>query len=138
MTEYEIADLAFSRQFEIQGLGDSMMSMIGLISDAVTLYMTVLFGYIAAAYFVGRSLSRAQLLVFTTLYVFWQLLTVSTIGFRSVSAGLMAGRMEELLEGAPRRMENAAGTSAFIGTSFITARTDCKPLLHVERQTRQD
>ena len=86
MTEYEIADLAFSQQFEIQGLGDGMMTMLALIADAITQYMSVLFGYIATAYFVGAKLTRTQLWIFSVLYVFWQLLTISMIGFRSGSA----------------------------------------------------
>ena len=56
MTEYEIADLAISRQIEIHSLGGLIFSTLALVSDNVTQYMTVLFGYIAAAYFVGSEL----------------------------------------------------------------------------------
>ena len=119
MTEYEIADLAMSRQLEIQGLGDNLMTMIGLVADAITQYMSVLFAYIGVAYFVGAKLSRVQLWIFTVLYVFWQLLTVSAIGFRAVSGALMAGRLEELLEEAPRQFD-ASGASAWLGSSFVT------------------
>jgi len=120
MTEYEIADLAFSRQMEIQGLGHSLMAMLGLISESVTIYMSVLFGYIAAAYFVGGELKRVQLWLFTALYIFWQLLTVSTIAFRSQAGALMNGRIQTLIKGDPAETQIAANAGLWIGNSVVT------------------
>ena len=122
MTEYEIADLAFSQQFEIQGLGDGMMTMLALIAEAITQYMSVLFGYIATAYFVGAKLTRTQLWIFSVLYVFWQLLTISMIGFRSGSAALIASRIQDLLlrTDATQHSEFMSSSPAWIGSSLVT------------------
>ena len=67
MTEYEIADLAFSQKMEVQGLGSTLISMLGLVSDAVTQYMSVLFGYRSVAYFVGADLRKIHLWIFSAL-----------------------------------------------------------------------
>ncbi len=120
VTEYEIADLAFSRQMEIQGLGSVLIDMLALASDAITQYMSVLFGYIAVAWFVGPQLSRTQLWIFTVLYVFWQLLTVGTVFFRSQSVQAMMNRMETLVADAPAAVDSANEVGLMIGSSIVT------------------
>ena len=73
MTEYEIADLAFSKH-------EGVMEMIGLIqtqaasmATANTHYNSLIFGYLLVAYFIGAALTRAQSVILTILY----LLTIS-------------------------------------------------------------
>jgi hypothetical protein len=72
MTEYEIADLAVSKSFELQG-GVSLLQTAAIsITDVIQQFMSLLFGYILAAYFIGTSLGRRQVWILTTLYIMWQ------------------------------------------------------------------
>ena len=47
MTEYEIADLAASKAFELQGGVSLFQTQITMIADGIQQYMSILFGYIA-------------------------------------------------------------------------------------------
>ena len=84
MTEYEIADLAMSRQMEIQGLSALFMAQIDSQHDVVQQFMTVLFGFLAAAHFIGSKLSRPQVLLFSSLYVAWQIWAIFIHAIRSI------------------------------------------------------
>ena len=61
MTEYEIADLAISRGLEIHALTANYQAMIDSRGVLTQQFMTVLFAYLAAAYFIGATLSRKHL-----------------------------------------------------------------------------
>ena len=119
MTEYEIADLAISRQIEIHSLGGLIFSILALVSDNVTQYMTVLFGYIAAAYFVGGELRRPQLWVFTGLYILWQVWTVAVLAVRMSGVRVLNDKMGELLAGAPREEAVPQGNYQWIGGTLV-------------------
>jgi hypothetical protein len=121
MTEYELADLAYSKQAEIHGLSNLLLSMLALIADNITHYMTVLFGYIAAAYFVGRDLKKTQLWVFSGLYIFWQLWTIALLVVRGAGVRLTNDRLEELMLGAPRQGDIPTGVDSWIGGSMVLA-----------------
>ena len=60
MTEYEIADLAASKVFELQGGVSLFQTAISMTTDIVLQYMNILFAYIIAAYFIGANLGRRQ------------------------------------------------------------------------------
>jgi hypothetical protein len=87
MTEYEIADLAASSVFELQGQVSLFQTAVSMISDIVQQYMGILFGYIVAAYFIGASLGRRQVWVFTSLYVMWHDLDDGGHCFKGLSCG---------------------------------------------------
>jgi len=53
MTEYEIADLALSKAMQLQGAVSLMQVQMGTMGDGIQLFMSVLFGFLAAAYFIG-------------------------------------------------------------------------------------
>jgi hypothetical protein len=72
MTEYEIADLAASKAFQLQGGVSLFQTAISMMTDIVLQYMNILFAYILAAYFIGANLGRRQVGVLTTLYVLFQ------------------------------------------------------------------
>ena len=56
MTEYEIADLAVSKAMQLQGAVSQVQVQMGMIGDGIQLFMAVLFGFLAAAYFIGARL----------------------------------------------------------------------------------
>ena len=60
MTEYEIADLAISKGAYIQDITANFQSMIDSQGSITQQFMTVLFAYLAAAYFIGATLSKRQ------------------------------------------------------------------------------
>jgi hypothetical protein len=60
MTEYEIADLAISNQAYIIDMAASFQEQIASRDALTQQFMTVLFAYLAAAYFIGATLSRRQ------------------------------------------------------------------------------
>jgi hypothetical protein len=87
MTEYEVADLAFSKTMELQGLGALFQAQLDSAGGIIQQFMTVLFGYLVAAHFIGADLSRRQAVIFSSLYAIWQiwaivLHTVRGIGVR--------------------------------------------------------
>ena len=96
MTEYEIADLAASKVFQLQGLGSMLQVQIGSISDGIQQFMTILFSYMAAAYFVGAKLEKRQVWIFTALYVLWQVWTIAAVVSRGIVLGLIQGRFVEV------------------------------------------
>ena len=113
MTEYEIADLAASRAFEIQGQVSLFQVQIAIVADGIQQFMSILFGYIAAAYFIGANLGGRQAWVFTTLYVMWQVWMILAIGARSYLLELIAESLQEItdnsaLAGLPSAISLAA------------------------------
>ena len=98
MTEYEIADLAASRVFEIQGQVSLFQVQIAIVADGIQQFMSILFGYIAAAYFIGANLGGRQAWVFTTLYVMWQVWMILAIGARSYLLELIAESLQEITD----------------------------------------
>ena len=101
MTEYEIADLAVSKVMQIQGLGGLFQGQLDTVGSLVQQFMTVLFAFLAAAHFIGGSLSRRQVVIFTSLYTIWQswtivLHTVRGLGIEITLAELQAlGAIDE-------------------------------------------
>ena len=85
MTEYEIADLALSREFYLQDLVSLMFTVLSSRGDLAQQFMTVLFAYITAAYFIGARLDRRQMWIFSTLYVFWQCWTLTALYIRNTT-----------------------------------------------------
>jgi hypothetical protein len=96
MTEYEIADLALSTQEGIReqislvqtqiGLGQAQLS---LVLTGITMFYTLLFGYLIVAYFIGANLTRGQTIMLTLLYSF-------TVLVNRISGWNAMGRVREL------------------------------------------
>jgi hypothetical protein len=95
MTEYEIADLAASSVFELQGQVSLFQTAVSMMTDIVQQYMGILFGYIVAAYFIGASLGRRQVWVFTSLYVMWQIWMMGVIASRGYLAVLLLDELQD-------------------------------------------
>ena len=75
MTEYEIADLALSTQEGIREQISLVQTQIGLVQEelslvltGITMFYTLLFGYLIVAYFIGANLTRGQTIMLTLLY----------------------------------------------------------------------
>jgi hypothetical protein len=99
MTEYEAADLAFSKIFQIQGMGTLTIAQMSSVGEAIQQYMTVLFAYMAAAHFIGASLERRQAVIFSCLYLLWQFWTLTIIGIRSFGMTTTIEAVRELQGG---------------------------------------
>jgi hypothetical protein len=107
MTEYEIADLAASKAFQLQGGVSLFQTGISMMTDIIQQYMNILFAYIIAAYFIGANLSRRQVWVLTTLYVMFQTWMIVAFVGRGYFVGVIVDKLIELqgsavaLEGLP-------------------------------------
>jgi len=96
MTEYEIADLAASKAFEIQGGVSLFQTAITMMTDLIQQYMNILFAYVIAAYFIGANLGRRQVWVLTTLYVLFQTWMIVAIAGRGYFLGLIVEKLQEV------------------------------------------
>ena len=83
MTEYEIADLAASKAFELQGQVSLLQVQSTTVGEVILQFMYALFAFLVAAYFVGAGLNRRQTWVFTGIYTLWQIHTISILVTRS-------------------------------------------------------
>ena len=102
MTEYEIADLAASKAFHLQGTVSLLQVQIGTISDAIQQFMYALFAFLAAAYFVGGSLNRRQVWIFTGIYTLWQIWTLAALVTRSYMILLIAEELKQAANSSPK------------------------------------
>ena len=69
MTEYEIADLALSNTESIMHRVDIIQEYGNSVANGIEIFMTSIFGYLIAAYFIGPNLTKAQVAVLTGLYI---------------------------------------------------------------------
>jgi hypothetical protein len=69
MSEFELLQLEYMQIDRTQGLIGLIQTQADLIANDATMMSTLLFGYLVVAYFVGRSLTKPQSLIFNTLYV---------------------------------------------------------------------
>jgi hypothetical protein len=69
MTEYEIADLALSGAELIKTQSAINLNQGSLIVENLTLFYSLLFGYLLAAYAAGKKLSTMQAAILTGLYL---------------------------------------------------------------------
>ena len=98
MTEYEIADLAASKIMQTQGVFSIIQTQLSFYHDGIELFMTILFAFLAAAYFVGARMDKVQMWIFTVLYTVWQVWTIGSTTVRGAVAGLAFDRLFELAD----------------------------------------
>jgi hypothetical protein len=118
MTEYEIADLAISNAALIQTQGSMIQVNGSLIIDNLTLFYSLVFGYLLAAYIIGQKLTKIQTVILTVLYLV-------AVSYNRVSAwfifkGFISSwdRMDEMIgTSLPRGM--ATRESLYLVTIFI-------------------
>ena len=95
MTEYEIADLALSTQEVIQQQVGLVLETGSLALTSLSVYFTLIFGYLIVAYFIGANLTRAQTVILTLLYLSIVILNrVAFLGIQQAGKVLNAGLME--------------------------------------------
>jgi hypothetical protein len=85
MTEYEIADLALSTQEVIQQQVGLVLETASLAHTSLSVYFSLIFGYLLVAYFVGANLTRAQNVILTLLYLLTMIL--NRTAFVSIQLG---------------------------------------------------
>lgn len=96
MTDFEIAELAITQQelfWQMWSLSESLTDKANVYIERI---MTLLFGYLAVAYFVGAKLTRIQAAVFTILYLVWTLGLVMSLRETSGDVALVATQMQKL------------------------------------------
>jgi hypothetical protein len=71
MTEYEIAELAVSTQELYWQQAQVLQGTLEQVFNTFEYFGTLLFGYLMVAYFIGAQLTRVQVGILTTLYLFW-------------------------------------------------------------------
>ncbi|MEP5569279.1 MAG: hypothetical protein ABJN62_15670 [Halioglobus sp.] len=71
MTEYEIADLALSKQALFWQATQAAQGLSGFLYTLMERFWTVLVGYLLVTYFIGDKLSRVQAAILTVLYLCW-------------------------------------------------------------------
>jgi hypothetical protein len=69
MTEYEIADLALSTQEGIRQQVGLVQGQASIALASLSVYFSLIFGYLLVAYFVGANLTPAQNVILTLLYL---------------------------------------------------------------------
>lgn len=62
MTEYEIADLA-------QAQFDRLVVLLDVLGTHLSIYLTIISGFLVVAYLVGNKLSRSQITMISLLYL---------------------------------------------------------------------
>ena len=94
MTEYEIADLALLTQEGIRQHVSLVQAQGSLLLTSLSVYFSLLFGYLLVAYFVGANLTRAKNVILTLLYLFTMVFNRSAfltiqLGGKDLYIGLM-------------------------------------------------
>ena len=120
MTEYEIADLAFSTQelfFQQWQLGQGIAERA---FDGIQQFGQLLFGYLIVAYFVGAKLTKVQLAILNVLYLIWQFRVFVTLRILGANADILLGEMREI---SPELTPDAPSMSYFLAvhTAMILA-----------------
>jgi hypothetical protein len=100
MTEYEIADLAISNTAVIQTQASILQASGGMIIDNLTLFYSLVFGYLLAAYIIGQKLTKIQTVILTVLYL-------AAVSYNRISAWFIYKSFIASYE----RMEKMIGTS---------------------------
>ena len=118
MTEYEIADLAISKAALIQTQVSIVQTSGSTIIENLTLFYTLVFGYLLAAHFIGQKLTKIQALILTVLYL-------AAVSYNRISAwGIYKGfifyygQMEEMV-GTPIPRGMATHENLYLVTIFI-------------------
>ncbi|MEH6584827.1 MAG: hypothetical protein V7754_23100 [Halioglobus sp.] len=87
----EISEL--ERGEYIQGWIALMQNQGSLVNGDTTVLFTLLFGYLLAAHFVGRNLSKPESLIFTSLYIVTFLITLGNLASNVVASIRMQGEL---------------------------------------------
>jgi hypothetical protein len=65
-------------------------------SNTLEYFGTLLFGYLMAAYFIGAKLTRVQVGIFTTLYLFWVVRLGVVLNIVLISSRITIGEMRKI------------------------------------------
>lgn len=95
MTEFEKAALALHELEAIQTQVQIVQAQAALVGDSGTTYITLLFGYLVVAYFLGQELKKRDLMILNGLYIAFIFGAIESMK-TSYSAGIM--HLERLLE----------------------------------------
>ncbi|MEH6584871.1 MAG: hypothetical protein V7754_23345 [Halioglobus sp.] len=91
MTEYELADLEFSKT-------ELLLHTIEMTDGNIEIFGVYLFGYLLVAYFIGATLSRPQVIVLNVIYVLFTGYQLLRVFGGILLSDLHEGDLLELLE----------------------------------------
>lgn len=112
MTEYEIADLALSTQEGIRQHVGLVQEQGSLALTSLSVYFTLIFGYLIVAYFVGANLTRVQNAILTLLYL--SIVILNRVAFLGIQQG---GKV--LYLGLKELRPDAAPVSLFTDSGIV-------------------
>ena len=98
MTEYESATLVFMHAERRVNAFSLVQAQINLFSQDTTLFLSLIFGYLLVAYFVGANLTRIQVSILNALYA-------ASTGY--IILGLLVSQM--MIMGLVTRWEEISG-----------------------------
>lgn len=96
MTEYEIADLAVSTQELYWQQAQALQGIMDHTFNTLEYFGTLLFGYLMVAYFIGAQLTRVQVVILTTLYLFWVVRLGIVLNVVLISGQIIIGEMGKI------------------------------------------
>ena len=117
MTDYEIRDLGSS-------IAANILEMGGMQGDYISIYISVVFAFIAAAYVVGRDLNKVQTTVATLLFCLvciWLVYRITLLGM-GINFMMDVSRREvfsKLAEGNPVWRDVIAGGYRVVITACV-------------------
>jgi hypothetical protein len=117
MTEYETAALAAYDTELYYGLMALLQGQVSLVIEALNLFYSLLFGYVLAAYVVGKKLTKSQVVTLSLLY----LGAVIYNRFASYSIIQTAITIIEQLEGSGPSVVNPLTPEGMIAILVISA-----------------
>ena len=108
----------------IQGWLALLQNQGELINADTAILYTLLFGYLLVAYFVGRSLTRAQSMILTALYTIAYLITLGNITLNGLANLSMYGEMMKICpecEPNPMISSQVVGLVVVVNLAMLTA-----------------
>ena len=119
MTEYEVAELAISNEALYWQVAEIAQGSLAQIGEILGRFMSILFGYLIVAFFVGAQLTRVQAGIFTLLYLFWLVRLSMTVNIIGSSLFNTLDKMREMNPDMP--IPASSFTGLYILLLFVTA-----------------
>jgi hypothetical protein len=114
MTEYEIADLAVSMQELYWQQAQALQGILEQAFNTFEYFGTLLFGYLIVAYFIGAQLTRVQVGILTTLYLFWVVRLGVVLNLLLYSGQITIGEMRKISPDLIPPMPSVSGPYAIL------------------------
>ena len=95
MNEFELAELAILQQTYFLELEMVTQGYVALVETEASILLSLIFGYLLVAHFIGTSITRMQVTIFNALYLFT---TLSSLAVYNGHYGSVVYSVNRLLE----------------------------------------